>query len=227
MARVVLTDIEGTIADIAFVRKVLFPYAREALPGFVSSHGDEPAVATALAAAAEMAGLNADDREAIVGELQRWIDEDRKLTPLKALQGMIWNDGYARGEFRAHLYPDAHAALARWHQAGIPLYVYSSGSVQAQKLYFAHTDYGDILDWFFDFFDTTVGGKKEAASYREILQRIGAQGSEVLFLSDVVAELDAAADAGLKTLQICRPGTEAGDRHPVQAELTGEEIRTA
>lgn len=227
MARVVLTDIEGTIADIAFVRKVLFPYARQALPGFVQAHGDEPAVVAELAAAAELAGLDADDRDALVVELQRWIDEDRKLTPLKALQGMIWKDGYARGEFRAHLYPDAHAALARWRQAGVPLYVYSSGSVQAQRLYFAHTDYGDILDWFVDFFDTTVGGKKEAASYREILRRIGVQGREVLFLSDLVEELDAAAEAGLRTLQICRPGTEAGDRHPVQAKLTGEEIPTA
>jgi len=213
MAAAALLDIEGTIADIAFVKQVLFPYARRVLPDFVRSHADDPEVAARLSAAARLAGVPETDLDAIIQALLGWIDEDRKATPLKDLQGMVWKSGYADGDFTAHLYPDAHAWLRRAHAEGIPLYVYSSGSVGAQKLYFSYSDYGDILDWFDGFFDTTTGPKNEAASYCEIADQIGRPAARIAFFSDSGAELDAAARAGMITVQIVRPGTEETTRH--------------
>lgn len=207
--RVVLTDIEGTTSSISFVKDVLFPYARERLPAFVATRGHEPAVRALLADAAREGGIDGADDAAIVALLQRWIDEDRKSTPLKALQGMVWFDGYDGRHFVAHMYPDATAALRRWHAAGIPVHVYSSGSVPAQKLYFGHTQDGDLLPLLSGFYDTTTGPKREAASYRRILDAIGAPGRDVLFLSDIDAELDAAAEAGLATAWVRRDGTPA------------------
>ncbi len=207
--RVVLTDIEGTTSSISFVKDVLFPYARERLPAFVAAHGTRPEVRSLLADAAREGGIAGAEDAAIVALLQRWIDEDRKATPLKALQGMVWFDGYDGRHFVAHMYPDATAALRRWHAAGIPVYVYSSGSVPAQKLYFGHTQDGDLLPLLSDYFDTTTGPKREAASYRRILDAIGTPGREVLFLSDIDAELDAAAEAGLATAWVRRDGTPA------------------
>lgn len=213
MAAVALLDIEGTVADIAFVKQVLFPYARRALPGFIENHADDPDVAAELAAAADLAGVPTDDHGAIVEALVGWIDADRKATPLKALQGMVWKTGYQQGDFTAHLYPDAFAWLKKMHSGGFPLYVYSSGSIAAQKLYFSHSDFGNIVDWFDGFFDTTTGPKKEADSYRKIAGRIARPATEIAFFSDVEAELDAAAEAGMNTVQIVRPGTEASSRH--------------
>lgn len=219
-ASIILTDIEGTISDIAFVRNVLFPYARKALPAFVAEHGDQPQVRQQLEAAAVEADIDAADTAAIVATLQRWIDEDRKATPLKALQGMIWQHGYTAGDFTAHLYEDAYLALDRWHRSGVPLYVYSSGSVLAQQLYFGHSDFGDIRAWFQGFFDTTMGPKREAQSYRRIADHIGAPPDEILFLSDVVAELDAARQAGMQTAQLDRGDAETSQRHPVYTNCT-------
>lgn len=213
MPSTALLDIEGTIADIAFVKNVLFPYARRALPGFVQAHADDPEVAAELAAAAELAGVPSDDREAIVEALTAWIDADRKVTPLKALQGMVWKAGYADGDFTGHLYPDAFEWLKRAREQGVSLNVYSSGSVAAQKLYFSNSDYGDIVDWFDAFFDTTTGPKKEAASYTRIAASMNRTPAAVVFFSDVGAELDAATEAGMRTVQIVRPGTEASSRH--------------
>lgn len=213
MASVALLDIEGTLGDVAFVKQVLFPYARRALPGFIQTHADDPAVAEQLTAAADLAGVARDDREAIMDVLLAWIDADRKATPLKALQGMIWKSGYAQGDFTAHLYSDAYAWLKRAHAHGVPLYVYSSGSVKAQKLYFSHSDYGDILGWFDGFFDTTTGSKREPASYLAIAQTLDRPPDEIVFFSDVEAELDAASQAEMQTTQIVRPGTEPSERH--------------
>lgn len=207
--RVVLTDIEGTTSSISFVKDVLFPYARERLPEFVAAHGGRPEVRALLDDAAREGGIGGADDAAIVALLQRWIDEDRKATPLKALQGMVWFDGYDGRHFVAHMYPDATAALRRWHAAGMPIHVYSSGSVPAQKLYFGHTQDGDLLPLLSGFFDTTTGPKREAPSYRRILDAIGAPGRDVLFLSDIDAELDAAAEAGLATAWVRRDGTPA------------------
>jgi enolase-phosphatase E1 len=202
--KAIVTDIEGTTSAISFVRDVLFPYARKALPGFVRDHGAEPDVRHWLDKVKAEIGPDADDAAA-VATLQAWIDADRKHTALKALQGMIWKAGYAGNAYQAHVYPDAAAALRRWHAAGHPLYVYSSGSMEAQQLLFAHTTAGDLSPLFSGWFDTRTGGKREADSYRSLLGQIGRTRGEAVFLSDVVEELDAARDAGLDTVLVDRP----------------------
>ncbi|HEX5755840.1 MAG TPA: acireductone synthase [Arenimonas sp.] len=201
--KAILTDIEGTTSSISFVKDVLFPYARRALPGFVARRGGEPAVRRWLDAVAVENGGLCDDAM-IVEVLQGWIDEDRKHTALKALQGMIWQDGYAGADFKAHIYPDAAKLLKAWHADGLPLYVYSSGSVPAQQLFFAHSDAGDLRALFSGWFDTEIGGKREADSYRSIAARIGLSADDIVFLSDVVEELDAAREAGMRTVLLDR-----------------------
>lgn len=216
----ILTDIEGTTSSISFVKDVLFPYARRALPGFVREHGREPEVRRWLDAVATEHGAMCDDAM-IVETLQGWIDEDRKHTALKALQGMVWREGYLSGELEADMYPDAVAGLRRWHAAGHRLAVYSSGSVAAQKLLFAHTDAGDLAPLLDAFFDTEAGPKREAASYARIAAELGAAPGDIVFLSDVVAELDAARDAGMRTVLLDRHedypqprGDAAANGHP-------------
>lgn len=199
----ILTDIEGTTSSISFVKDVLFPYARRALPAFVRQHGQEPEVRRWLdEVATEHGSICSDD--VIVETLQGWIDQDRKHTALKALQGMIWEAGYRDADFTAHIYPDAAPALRQWHEQGYPLYVYSSGSVPAQKLFFGHSDAGDLTPLFSGWFDTEVGGKRERDSYARIVESIGLPADEILFLSDVVEESDAAREAGLATVLIDR-----------------------
>ncbi len=200
----ILTDIEGTTSSISFVKDVLFPYARAKLPAFVREHGQEPEVRRWLDAVAVEISASACQDAVIVETLQGWIDADRKHTALKALQGMVWQAGYRDGDFTAPLYPDVAPALRAWHAAGHPLAVYSSGSVPAQKLLFAHTDAGDLAPLFSGFFDTEMGGKRDAASYRAIATKLARQPGDILFLSDVVAELDAAREAGLRTVLLDR-----------------------
>ena len=220
MKTTILTDIEGTTSSISFVKDVLFPYARRELPRFVRDRGHEPEVRQWLdMVAAENGGLCQDGM--IVETLQGMIDQDRKHTALKALQGMIWLDGYQGADFTAHVYPDVLPRLQAWHDAGHPLAVYSSGSVPAQKLLFAHTDSGDLTGLFSGWFDTAIGGKREADSYARIAQALDTAPGDILFLSDVVAELDAAREAGLRTTLIDRPqdypeprGGEALHGHP-------------
>lgn len=214
MKPVILTDIEGTTSSISFVKDVLFPYARASLPGFIRENGDRPDIRQWLDAVATEHGAMCDD-DMIVEVLQGWIDEDRKHTALKALQGMVWEAGYADGDFTAPLYPDVAPALRHWHAKGYPLAVFSSGSVPAQKLLFGHTDDGDLIPLFDAFFDTEVGHKREADSYRRIADELGRPASEIIFLSDVVAELDAAREAGMRTVLLDRlqdyPAPRLGD----------------
>jgi enolase-phosphatase E1 len=204
MTRIILTDIEGTTSSISFVKDVLFPYARERLPAFVATHADDSEVQHWLHEAAKEAGLVSATQQELIELLVAWIDADRKSTALKALQGMIWKDGYANGEFRSHIYPEVPARLRAWKAAGKNLYVYSSGSVPAQKLLFGHTDAGDLTPLFDGYFDTETGGKREAESYRRIAAAIGVAPAEILFLSDIVQELDAARTAGLATTLLAR-----------------------
>jgi enolase-phosphatase E1 len=207
MIKAILTDIEGTTSSIRFVKDVLFPYARKRLPAFVETHADDPAVQHWLHEAAKEAGLVSATREEIVELLTGWIDADRKSTALKALQGMIWKAGYAGGEYRAHVYPDVPARLRAWREAGKRLYVYSSGSVGAQKLFFGHSDAGDLSPLFSGYFDTETGAKRDAASYRRIAEAIGVPAADILFLSDIAEELDAARAAGMQTVLLARaPG---------------------
>jgi len=220
---VILTDIEGTTGSIRFVHEVLFPYARERMADFLAAHRDEPAVRAEIEAVARETGVAPDDLSRITAVLIGWIDEDRKATPLKALQGMIWKDGFTSGELIAHIYPDAAARLRGWHEAGHRIFVYSSGSIAAQKLYFAHTSEGDLTPLLDGYFDTTTGGKREAESYRAIAARIGVAPADIVFLSDVEAELEAAEQAGLRTVWLTRDGRPEGATRPSVSSF--EEIR--
>lgn len=207
MIRVVLTDIEGTTSSISFVHDVLFPYASKHLAEFVRNHHQgNPLVAEQLDAVAEKSGVDRSDIDGLVHTLQTWIQEDRKETPLKTLQGLIWEQGYQQGELKGHIYDDAADYLQRWHDRGLRLFVYSSGSVKAQQLIFGHTTAGDFTPYFSGYFDTRVGGKKEADSYRAILGELGVAAETVLFLSDVEAELKAAEAAGMRTAWLVREG---------------------
>jgi enolase-phosphatase E1 len=230
MIKAILTDIEGTTSSISFVRDVLFPYAAEHLPMFVRANAQAPAVAEQLQVAAREAGVAENDYPAIIAALQHWIAEDRKITPLKALQGMLWEHGYRNRDYRAHVYPDAFEQLKKWQAAGLLLYVYSSGSIQAQKLFFGYSEFGDMTPLFSGYFDTTSGAKQDAESYRRIVAATGLPAIEVLFLSDIVGELDAAKQAGLQTCWLVRPAdVTAGEeditasRHAVARDFT--EIR--
>ncbi|HSP79533.1 MAG TPA: acireductone synthase, partial [Myxococcaceae bacterium] len=186
------------------------------LPGFVRAQGQRPEVRRLLDEARQVAGDALDD-EQLVATLLRWIQEDRKLGPLKGLQGLLWEEGYRQGDFQGHVYEDAARRLREWHARGIRLYVYSSGSVHAQKLLFGHTRYGDLNPLFSGYFDTRIGGKKETSSYAAIVRELELPAEEVLFLSDVREELDAAAAAGLRTACLARgegPEVDPGP-HPV------------
>ncbi len=201
---IILTDIEGTTGSIHFVKDVLFPYARQRLAGFIAARADEPEVAAALTAAAREAGVAADDTDAIVRTLRAWIDADLKVTPLKTLQGLIWDHGYAAGHLLAHVYPDAVAALRRWHAQGHPIHVYSSGSIHAQRLYFGHTEAGDLRPLLAGYYDTTIGMKRDVASYRHIAQDLGVAPGTIVFLSDSVEEIAAAESAGMRAVWVRR-----------------------
>ena len=212
--KLILTDIEGTTSSISFVKDVLFPYAAEHLPAFVKANLNDEKVQTALQQTAEIAAedgdvINAEDTDALVAKLLQWISEDRKATPLKALQGLIWKTGYENGDYQAHMYPDATEYLKKWHDSGVPLYVYSSGSVKAQELFFGYSQDGNLLPLFKGHFDTLMGGKRETQSYRNILAELqkthaGLNAKDVLFLSDIKEELDAAKEAGIQTVWLVR-----------------------
>lgn len=201
----IVTDIEGTTSSLSFVKDVLFPYARLHLAQFVAEHAQEKAVRALLNDANREVGGNLDD-VGIVAQLERWIDQDRKITALKSLQGLIWEAGYRNGDFKGHIYADAAEQLRAWHAQGIPLYVYSSGSVYAQKLLFGFSEAGDLTPLFSGYYDTHMGGKREPASYHAIALDIKVPASDILFLSDIVEELDAAQSAGMQTLHLLRHG---------------------
>lgn len=214
MLKAILTDIEGTTTALSFVKDVLFPYARARLPEFVRAHGREPRVRECLDDVRRMAGRELDEGGAIA-QLIEWIDQDQKITPLKTLQGMIWEQGYRDRDFTGHVYEDAARKLKEWHARGLALYVFSSGSVQAQKLIFGYSDFGDLTPLFSGYFDTTVGAKREADAYRAIGSAIALAPEEILFLSDIKEELDAARAAGMRTAWLVRDGeTRADAAHP-------------
>lgn len=211
--RVALLDIEGTSTPVSFVQDVLFPYARERISGFVQAYAAEPEVGAAIQALRrEHAEESGEDlpppwRDADPGAYACWlIDRDRKSTPLKALQGRIWKDAYRAGLLMAPVYEDVPKALARWTKSGRDVAVFSSGSVLAQRLLFANTTAGDLTRFLSGYFDTTTGAKRDRASYERIAAARGKAPAEVLFLSDLPAELDAAREAGMQTALCVRPG---------------------
>ncbi|MDB5411933.1 MAG: 2,3-diketo-5-methylthio-phosphopentane phosphatase [Rubritepida sp.] len=208
----VLTDIEGTTTAIAFVHRTLFPYAASALEEFLARRGKDEDVATILAQ------VPGDDK---LATLRHWMASDAKVTPLKALQGLIWRQGYAEGALHGHLWPDVAQALQDWKARSLHLAIYSSGSEEAQRLLFRHSEAGDLEALFEGFFDTRMGGKREASSYTRIAEAWGATPEKILFLSDIVEELEAARQADLSTCQLVRAGdgTKASGRHPEAADF--------
>tara|TARA_R110002126_G_scaffold43555_8_gene124877 strand:- start:26890 stop:27573 length:684 start_codon:yes stop_codon:yes gene_type:complete len=212
--RAIITDIEGTTSRISFVTDVLFPYAAKHLPEFIRQRQAEPAVATELETVRKLMQQANADTESCIAQLLTWIADDKKVTPLKTLQGMVWADGYKSGAFTGHIYPDVASKLADWHSQGIQLYVYSSGSVAAQQLLFKHSDVGDLTPLFSGYFDTRIGAKREVAAYAAILQQLQLPPRQVLFLSDVTAELDAACQLGIATMQLVRESQSPG-KHPI------------
>jgi enolase-phosphatase E1 len=212
MIKAIVTDIEGTTSSIDFVHQVLFPYARKHLADFVRANVTSSEVQEQLAAVERELGEAHLSLDEALAHVLEWMDEDRKITPLKALQGMLWEEGYQKGAFTGHVYADAVIFLHRWHEQCLRLYVYSSGSVQAQKLLFAHSDAGDLTSLFSGYFDTSIGGKREAASYRLIVDALELAPDEIVFLSDIPSELVAAKAAGMQALGLARHG------HPMSVE---------
>lgn len=210
MIKAIVTDIEGTTSSLSFVKDVLFPYARQHLPDFVRQHYEDVDVKPLLDDARNIAKETLD-LEQLIAQLVQWIDQDQKMTPLKSLQGLIWQDGYQQGAFKGHIYQDAAKQLKAWKQQGYALYVYSSGSVYAQKLLFSHTEFGDLTPLFSGYFDTHIGAKQESAAYQAIATQIQLPADEILFLSDIKAELDAAREAGFNTYWLVREQTIAID----------------
>ncbi|HVG06075.1 MAG TPA: acireductone synthase [Thermoanaerobaculia bacterium] len=216
--RAVLTDIEGTTTPLSFVLDVLFPYARRRLDAACAS--GEPRFTEALQ---RLRQEHEGERESVPdfgdgAPYAHWLmDRDRKSTGLKMLQGILWEDGYRVGELQAQVWPDVADALRTWKEQGIRARIFSSGSVLAQKLLFGHSDQGDLLPYFEGFHDTTTGPKNSPASYAAIADAFGLPPGEILFLSDVTAELDAARDSGMQTGLLLRPGNKPaeGNGHKV------------
>ncbi|MBM4251288.1 MAG: acireductone synthase [Deltaproteobacteria bacterium] len=207
----ILLDIEGTTTPVSFVHEVLFPYARQYLTEFLATNQGHPEVAEALDVVRRE--ISQQQSRAVVTDdlvvcLQSWIDEDRKHPALKTIQGIMWEAGYRRGDYCGAVYDDVPPQLKGWVQRGHPLGIYSSGSVQAQRLLFEHTNHGDLRHYFSHHFDTGVGGKKLPESYAVIANTLQVKPAQMWFLSDVAAELHAASEAGLNTLQVVRHGTE-------------------
>ncbi|HSS49294.1 MAG TPA: acireductone synthase [Thermoanaerobaculia bacterium] len=210
----VLTDIEGTTTSISFVYDVLFPYAAARLDDYCGRPDPPPELAAALARLRQEQteeGDGADLAGNLGGYARRLMAEDRKSTGLKLLQGVIWEEGYLNSTIQGHVFPDVPGALAAWRAAGCRLRVFSSGSVHAQKLLFGHTAYGDLTPLFEGFHDTTTGPKREASSYEAIAAAYNLPAGEILYLSDVREELDAAAAAGMRTGLLVRPGNRPAE----------------
>ena len=222
--KAILLDIEGTTSSVSFVYDVMFPQVRRELHGFLESEWDNMDVQLAcdqIARDAGHAGVEAwcgpnsmDQRENVENEVIRLMDGDEKATGLKQLQGLIWRRAFESGEMLAHVFPDVPDQLQVWRSAGIDIRIYSSGSIQAQKLFFGHSEAGNLLPLFTGHYDTTIGSKRESTSYAKIAADWGRSPQDVLFLSDVLAELDAASSAAFHTGLCVRPGNaEVSEPH--------------
>jgi enolase-phosphatase E1 len=212
--RCILTDIEGTTTSVSFVYDVLFPYFREHIQDALAlekSQLDTIIEQTKIAAKEENILLNST--EDCLTQLIQWSLDDKKITPLKNLQGLIWKKGYEQGKIKGHIYADVPEMLEKWHKAGIKLAVYSSGSVKAQQLLFGNSEFGDLRSYFSAYFDTKIGHKHEKESYKAIANQLGIDPAAILFLSDIEKELDAATLAGMNVIQLIRPKTEASKKY--------------
>ena len=213
-------DVEGTTSSISFVHDVMFPYARDNTAEYLQQHWGEPELIGCLELLAQDVGHRSagewqhgrstpDAQNSVVRSVHELMARDAKVTGLKKLQGMIWKSGFESGHLVSHVFDDVPPSLGQWHTDGLDLRIYSSGSIQAQKLFFGHTTAGNLLPLLSSHYDTTSGGKKEEASYRTIAKDIGLAPNRIVFQSDVVAELDAASAAGIQTVLSIRPGNVA------------------
>jgi enolase-phosphatase E1 len=234
MPKVILTDIEGTISSISFVKDVLFPYSKERLEDFILTNFEHnPSLLSIIEDTLEevklgnATGVIYDSNDTIfetqiytaIQALKTWIQEDKKITPLKELQGLIWEEGFSKGLFKAPLYQDAFEFFLNMKGKGFPIYVYSSGSVKAQKLFFEFSEFGDIRYLFSGFYDTKIGSKKDPESYLKIVNDIKVSPEHILFLSDIQDECKASEEAGLLSIQVSR---ETLDNEPSLNNLTTE-----
>jgi enolase-phosphatase E1 len=210
--RAVIVDIEGTTSSIAFVKEHLYPYARRHMPDYVRQHA--ATIRDILEEVRRIEGNAPLDTSHLIAVLLRWMDEDRKITSLKALQGLVWQQGFESGALRAPVYEDTVRALRRWHEQGLRLYVYSSGSVAAQRMLFSHTEHGNLTPLFSGYFDTTTGSKLEAESFRIIARSIGMPAQTALFLSDHPGEIEAAGVAGMQALWVDRDAVAISAARP-------------
>lgn len=203
----ILMDIEGTTTSISFVHDILFPYSKDRMASFVKSHRSKQSVEDILSDTKKTIlsenKIQINDEDAVT-QLIEWIKQDRKHPALKKIQGMIWSEGYHSGEIKGHVYQDVPAALEQWKKAGLTLGIYSSGSVEAQKDLFAYSIYGDLNFYITNNFDTAIGQKRDENSYRNISRSLNLDPGEILFLSDIAEELDAAKSAGFRTTQLLR-----------------------
>jgi enolase-phosphatase E1 len=221
--KAILLDIEGTVTDKRFVTETLFPFAREALGEFLAAHAREPEIASAIALMRQKLARPGSSVPEIAQALVQWIDEDRKEEPLKTLQGLIWRQGYEAGTLVSHLYPDVKPAFERWRKAGLTLAIFSSGSIAAQKLLFAHTVAGDLTPGLAAYFDLSTGPKHEAASYARIAKALDLQPAEIRFYTDAPKEVAAALEAGLEAVLVEHDGrVEAPRAWRRITDFTGE-----
>ena len=227
MSKYILMDIEGTTTSISFVHDVLFPYTRKHLAEFINNNITDKCVIECLNDTKETVRLEESrdiDTTEAVKTLLHWINIDRKHPALKTLQGLVWKDGYSNSNFTAHIYDDVIPCIQKWHDSGKVLAIYSSGSVEAQKLLFKHTCFGDLTKYISHYFDLQTGRKQEPDSYRRITDRLSAESSDILFLSDSADELNAAISAGLRTTQLIRKGTHPCTNHRNAKDFTEVEI---
>ncbi len=222
--KLILLDIEGTVSPLAFVHDVMFPYARQRAGGYLKTHWGEAVIGQI----ARDAGVSAFATPAEAEEAVHWLmDADAKVTGLKQLQGMIWEEGFRNGELSSLIFDDVPQALADWCRKGCEIRIYSSGSVHAQKLFFAHTKRGDLSVHFSGYYDTTTGSKREATSYAAIAADCGLAAEQILFVSDLVEELNAARNAGMLTALAVRPGNKMAPPHDHPSITTFSDIALA
>lgn len=220
MSKLYLFDIEGTTTDIHFVHKVLFPYSHRHLEQFVLHHQTHPVVSKAIEATRQT--VREEEQKLIglydvIAKLKEWIEKDRKHAALKEIQGLIWDEGYKKGEFKGHLYADVKPFFERLLVNKKKIGIYSSGSVHAQKLIFGFSTEGDLTSMISFFFDTKVGGKRDVSSYENIAREAGLAASEIHFFSDIAEELKAARAAGFEVTQLLRPGTKSSEFRGIQS----------
>ncbi|MEN9302067.1 MAG: acireductone synthase [Bacteroidota bacterium] len=206
----ILTDIEGTTSSVSFVYDVLFPFFRNNLVT-LKNEQDNPQVQAAVVATTETVfaetGQTLNDFDAVLKIWDEWCQADRKITPLKTMQGLVWKAGFESGELKGHVYEEVPALMNEWHQKGMQIGIFSSGSIAAQQLLFSHTEAGDLSLLLSDYFDTTTGPKREMSTYAQIVEKLKLPANEILFLSDVREELLAADQVGMMTIQLVREGT--------------------